>query len=807
MKTHAQVVVIGGGVVGCSVLYHLTKRGCKDAVLLERSELTAGSTWHAAGGMHTLNSDPTVARLQKYTIELYQEIEAISGQSCGVHLTGGLMLADNAERLEYLKILQGKARVMGNDCEIVSMADAQAMHPLFDPQYFIGALFDPLEGHVDPSGVTNAYAKAARIQGAEIYRHTKVESLTQTADGGWEISTDKGTIKAEKVVNAAGLWAREVGRMVGLELPVLAMEHHYLVTEAVDAIVQREQELPHALDFAGEIYTRQEQQGFLLGTYEKNAVPWSPKSTPWDFGHELLQPDFDRIGERLDTAFKHFPFLAEAGIKQTINGPFIFAPDGNPLVGPVTGLQNFYVACAVMAGFSQGGGVGLALANWIIDGDPGMDVFAMDVARFGAFATPEYTNLRAREFYGQRFSIPYPNEVRPAGRPLRRTPVYDRLRARNAVFGASYGLEHALYFAPSGEPATEQLSFKRSNAFPAVAAECQAVRSGVGLLEISNFAKYDISGPGAAAYLDRLLANRLPKTGRLTLSPMLKPDGKLMGDLTVACAHPEQFYIFGSGAYEGVHRRWFEQHLPQHPDQGSVQVRSLVSEWTGFAIAGPRARELLSRLVWDDVSNAAFPFLGFRSMFVGMAPCKVGRISFTGELGYEIWTTADFQLALYEALLDAGEALGLCHFGGYALNSLRLEKNFGGWLREFTPDFSPFEVGLGRFVNFNKADFIGREAALKAREHGGEKALIALVVDVRDNDAVTNEAVFHAGKVVGWVTSGGYGHTVGKSIALACVDKAAANAQDFHIELLGEQRPAQRIEAPLYDPSGRKMRS
>ena len=803
MKSHSQVVVIGGGVVGCSVLYHLTKLGCKDAVLLERSELTSGSTWHAAGGMHTLNSDPNVARLQKYTIELYQEIERISGQSCGVHLTGGLMLADNDERLEYLKILQGKARVMGNDCQTVSLSEAQAMHPLFDPKYFVGALYDPLEGHIDPSGVTNAYAKAARIQGAEIYRHTKVEALNQTADGGWEVITDKGTIQAEKVVNAAGLWAREVGRMVGLELPVLAMEHHYLLTEPVPEIYERETELPHALDFAGEIYTRQEQRGFLLGTYEKNAVPWSPKTTPWDFGHELLQPDFDRIGERLDTAFKHFPFLAEAGIKQTINGPFTFAPDGNPLVGPVRGLRNFYVACAVMAGFSQGGGVGLALANWIMDGNPGMDVFAMDVARFGAFATPQYTNARAREFYGLRFSIPYPNEVRPAGRPLRRTPVYDRLKAHNAVFGVGFGVEHALYFAPKNTDPAEQLSFRRSNAFPAVAEECHAVRSGVGLLEISNFAKYEISGPGAEAYLDKLLANRLPTTGRIALSPMLKLDGKLIGDLTVARAGPEIFYIFGSGAYEGVHRRWFEQHMPA----SGVQLRSLASEWTGFAIAGPKSRELLSRLVWDDVSNEAFPFLSFRGMFVGMAPCKVGRISFTGELGYEIWTPADYQLALYEALLEAGQDLNLHHFGGYALNSLRLEKNFGGWLREYTPDFSPFEVGLGRFVNFKKGDFIGREAALKAKEQGGDKALIALVVDVSDNDATGFEAVYHADQVVGWVTSGGYGHSVDKSIALACVPRAVAEAEAFQVELIGEKRPATRITEPLYDPSGDKMRS
>ncbi len=804
MKTHAQVVVIGGGVVGVSVLYHLTKLGWKDVVLVERAELTAGSTWHAAGGMHTLNSDPNVARLQKYTIELYREIEQRSGQSCGIHLTGGIMLADNEERLDYLRIMQGKARVQGNDgCRLISVDEARERHPLFDPQYFVGALYDPLEGHIDPYGVTHAYARSARLNGAEVYTHTRVTGLQSTADGGWDVETEQGTIRAEKVVNAGGLWAREVGRMVGLELPVLAIEHHYLVTETVPEIAARESELPHALDFAGEIYTRQEQKGFLLGTYEKNAVPWSPKDTPWDFAQELLPPDLDRIGARLEVAFQHFPFLADAGIKRTINGPFTFAPDGNPLVGPVQGRPNFYVACAVMAGFSQGGGVGLALANWMVHGDPGVDVYAMDVARFGPYATPAYTSARAREFYGLRFSIPYPNEVRPVGRPLRTSPVYDRLKSANAVFGVGYGLEAPLYFAAVGSEPTERLSFRRSNAFATVGEECRAVRTGVGLLEISNFARHHISGPQAAAWLDRMVANRLPPPGRLTLTPMLKHDGKLIGDLTVARATADSFYVFGSGAYEGIHRRWFEQ---QRPATG-VAIHSLASEWTGFAIAGPQSRELLGRLCWDDVSNAAFPFLAFRDMFLGMVPARVGRISFTGELGYEIWVPADYQRALYDALLDAGADLGLRHFGGYALNSLRLEKSFGGWLHEYTPVYDPFEAGLGRFVKLDKGDFIGRTAAQALRDTGPQRRLITLAVAAGDADAVADEPVYHEDQLIGWATSGGYGHTVGNSIALAYVPSELATVRDFAVEIVGERRPARRVEGPLYDPKGGRMRS
>ena len=422
MRSEARVVVIGGGVVGCSVLYHLTKLGWRDVVLLERDELTSGSTWHAAGGMHTINSDPNVAKLQAYTIRLYRELEAISGQSCGIHLTGGIMLAGTKERLDFLKTAHARGRLLGLESEFISMAEVRRRHPLIETSHFRGALFDANEGHVDPSGVTQAYAKSAQKGGAEVVRFTPVTGLQARPDGGWLVVTPKGSIKAEIVVNAGGLWAREVGRLVGLELPVLAMEHHYLVTEDLPEILARSEELPHAIDFEAEIYTRQEGKGLLLGTYEKACRPWSPQTTPADFGHELLTPDLDRIAPSLELAFAHFPPLERAGIKRVINGPFTFAPDGNPLVGPVPGLRNFYCACGVMAGFSQGGGVGLTLANWIVEGDPGMDVFAMDISRFGDFATRAYTNAKVRENYSRRFSITFPNEELPAARPQRTTP-------------------------------------------------------------------------------------------------------------------------------------------------------------------------------------------------------------------------------------------------------------------------------------------------------------------------------------------------------------------------------------------------
>ena len=519
MKAHVRVAVIGGGVVGCSVLYHLTKLGWSEVVLLERDELTSGSSWHAAGGMHTLNSDPNVAKLQDYTIRLYREIENISGQSCGIHLTGGIMLAGTPERLDFLKSAHGRGKVLGLDSEFISIAEAKRRHPLIEAGHFVGALFDPYEGHVDPAGVTHAYAKAARKAGAEIYRKTPVIELQPEADGGWRVITPAGEIRAEAVVNAGGLWAREVGRLVGLELPVLAMAHHYLVTEDVPEVVAHPGELPHCIDFEAEIYLRQEGQGLLLGTYEKDCRPWAEHTTPADFSHELLEPDLERIAPSLEVAFQHFPAVGRAGIKRVINGPFTFTPDGNPLVGPVPGLRNFYVACGVMAGFSQGGGVGLALAHWIVEGDPGIDVFAMDVARFGGFATRAYTNAKVRENYSRRFSITFPNEELPAARPLRTTPAYDRLNARGAVFGAAFGLEHALWFAPAGAPPHEVPTFRRSNAHEPVGRECRAVRAGVGILEIANYGKHEIAGPGAEAWLDRLLAGRLPGQGGVASRP------------------------------------------------------------------------------------------------------------------------------------------------------------------------------------------------------------------------------------------------------------------------------------------------
>jgi dimethylglycine dehydrogenase len=795
--------VVGGGVVGASVLYHLTKAGWKDVLLIERGELTCGSTWHAAGGMHTINGDPNVAKLQQYTINLYQEIERISGQSCGMHVTGGIMLAGTRERLDWLKMAKARGRYLGMELEIISVDEAARIFPLMNKEHFVGALYDPIEGHVDPYGVTHAYAKAAQLAGAQVVRHTRVTDLKPRADGTWDVITDHGNVHAEHVVNAGGLWAREVGRMVGLELPILAMEHQYLITEDIPDLKGQKEQL-HCIDFEGEIYTRQERGGMLLGTYERAGVPWSPRETPWEFTQSLLPNDLERIAPSLEVGFEHFPALGTAGIRKVVNGPFTFAPDGNPLVGPIRGLRNFWVACGVMAGFSQGGGVGLALSHWMVDGDPGADIWGMDVARYGDWATLAYTNAKVRENYSRRFRIRFPNEELGAARPLRTTPIYERLEESHAVFGDYCGLEHPLWFAPSAAEANEVVTFHRSNAHGHVAAECRAVRESVGLLEISNYGKFEVTGAGAEEWLSHVMANRVPQVGRIALTPMLNERGKLIGDFTMARLSHDRIFLICTYAAEDYYRRWFERHAPP----GGVGVRPCAMQYVGLSIAGPHSRALLQGLTAVDLSNAAFPFLSFRRIDVGMIPALVGRISFTGDLGYEIWVTSEYQRSLYDLLVGAGAEYGLRLFGGRALNTLRLEKSFGTWAREYRPIYGPYEAGLGRFVDLRKDSFIGRAAALEERSSGGKLRLVSFTVEARDADASGDEPIWHDGKVIGWVTSGAFGHSVQRSLALGYVPKEYAElGSGFEIEILGELCKATRQAAAAFDPDGSRMRA
>ncbi|MFA3915398.1 GcvT family protein [Ruegeria hyattellae] len=804
MKTTTRVAVIGGGVVGCSVLYHLTKLGWSDVMLLERSELTSGSTWHAAGGFHTLNGDTNMAALQGYTIRLYKELEEITGMSCGLHHVGGVTLADNQDRFDMLLAERAKHRFMGLETEIVGPDEIRKIAPVTNMDGILGALYDPLDGHLDPSGTTHAYAKAARMGGASIETHCMVRETNQRPDGSWHVVTDKGTINAEHVVNAGGLWAREVGAMAGIYFPLHPMEHQYIVTDnipEIEAIVDGGGEHPHVMDPAGESYLRQEGRGLCIGFYEQPCKPWAVDGTPWEFGHELLPDNFDKITDSIEFAYKRFPVLAEAGVKSVIHGPFTFAPDGNPLVGPVPGMRNYWSACGVMAGFSQGGGVGLSLAQWMIEGEPERDIFAMDVARFGDWISPGYTRPKVIENYQKRFSVSYPNEELPAARPNRTTPMYDIFSDLGAVWGQQYGLEVANYFAQGAEPAYETPSFRRSDAFDATAREVRAVRAGVGINEVHNFGKYRIRGDGARAWLDRIMAGRVPQPGRLSLTPMLSPKGRLIGDFTISCLNERDFRLTASYGAQAFHMRWFRQH-----EMDGVNIDNITDTCNGFQIAGPRARDVLAACTRDDVTSLRF--LDVRRMVIGMTDCIVQRVSYTGDLGYEIYCDPMAQRQLWWTLWQAGQDHGITPFGMRAMMSLRLDRFFGSWMAEFSPDYTAAETGLDRFISFGKdADYIGRTAAETERKAGPARRLCAFEVAAQDADVHGYEPIWLEGAVVGFCTSGGYSHHAETSIALGFLpSERVAAGLAVEIEILGQMCKARVLKRPLFDPDGTRLR-
>jgi len=802
METHAKVVIIGGGVVGCSILFHLAKFGLKDCILLERKELTSGSSWHAAGNVHVISNDPNISRLMAYTIRLYKEIEETSGHSTGFKPSGGFYLASNEVWDDYLKRERSKARYMGLDQEFISLEEVAKLNPLIDPKRYISALWDPIDAEVDPSGVTYAFAKAAKVHGGKYYTNTVVKDTKQKPDGTWDVITDKGNINAEIVINAGGLWAREVGQMAGINLPVQPMEHHYLITEAIPEIeaMSEGKRLPVGTDFEGNIYFRQEGKGMLLGTYEPKSTPWKVEGTPMNFGHELLEPKLDNIQDRLAIGFKRMPALEKAGIKNIVNGPFTFGPDGSPLIGPVPSLKNYWVAVGVMAGFCQGGGVGKCIAEWIIDGEPSIDVWAMDVARFGNYASPQYGTVKSSENYERRFIMTFPNETLPKGRKQKTTSLYDRFVSMGAVMGDSFGLESVLWFANDLKDAYEEPTIKRSRSHEYVSKEVKNVRENVGVTEIANFSKHEFQGSDARKFLDYVLAGRIPKPGRICLNPMLTPKGKLYGDLTVACLNDNKFIAFGSGAVQEMHRRWFESHLKNF----NVVYKNRSDDFHGLALSGPKSRDLLQKLVRENISNENFKFRDVKEMYVAGVPAIINRISFTGELGFEIYVAPHFQLKLYEEMEDVGKEFKLKPFGGRALMSMRLEKNWGAWTLDFRPDFTAKESGLDFFIDWNK-DFIGKDSAKK---DNSKLKLTPLIIETEDIDVTNNEAVVKDGKSIGYITSGGFAHYVKKSIAYSYLDEEILKMNEkFQVEINGNFYNSTIIKEPLYDPLGIKMRS
>lgn len=805
MKTHAQAVVIGGGLIGCSVLYHLAKLGWTDSILIERDELTSGSTWHAAAGIHGLHDNNNVTRIQNYTMNLYKELEKETDQGCGVFQPGSLYLAQTAEREHQLRLQEAKARLFGLEFYEVSHEQAQEMHPLAQFDDIRCIMYEPAGGNVDPSGVTYAYAAGARAMGATIERFCPVIGTEQQPDGSWIVRTEKVDIHTQWVVNAAGLWGREVAAMAGLTLPLQPTEHQYFVTEAIPEVEAIGRRLPSIADRDGEYYFRQEGNGLLIGAYEKDMKFWAENGTPLDFAHDLFPDDLDRIMENVIRATERVPVAATAGVKRVINGPMIWSPDANALWGPVPELKNYFLVGGIIPGFSQSGGLGLLAAQWMINGEPQYDMFAWDMARFGEWADKRFTKARVEDAYTHRFKIHFPNEERSAGRPARIRPAYKLQKEMGCVHGLNCGWEHPLWFADTPD-FEETTGFTRQNWWGPVGREARMLRDHVGVIDISNFANYVIKGPGAHDWLDGLVANHVPtEVGRSCLTPLISVLGGVAGDFTITKVADDEYMMIGSGMAERYHQRFFN--MVDLPKGTTFEVAT--DRIAGFNVAGPKSRELLQRLTNTDLSNEAFRFMHSRTIEVAGVTALAIRVSFTGDLGWELHCAEADQLQLYTALLQAAKDLEGGPVGSRALGSLRIEKGYGSWGREYSQEYWPQEVGLDGLVKLDK-EFLNKAAYLKIKDKVPRTLLSALEIEVtHDADASGGEPIFTPdGRAVGFVTSGAYGYFVDKSIALGTVNPEMARPGDpVEVFILGKPHAARILDQAPFDPKGQRLRA
>ena len=804
-QTTARVVVIGGGVVGCSILYHLAKAGWQDVVLLERQELTSGSSWHAAGSLYCLTTPFNASVLQKYSFDLYPQLETESGQDCGFHRTGELWLAQSEEQYKAHKLIRSQGLRNGIHAEFISMEEAAALSPILNTKGLKSVMYEADAGYCDPASVTHAFAKAARRLGAKVYRHAEVLKTNRLANGEWQVVTGQGTIQAEFLVNAAGLWGREVAALAGIQLPLVPVEHHYLVTEQIPQIAQMREELPSLSIDEANVYARQEANGLLVGAYESNCRLWSEYETPKDFGHELLPDDVSRMEENFAVAVERLPCLAEAGIKSIINGPMIFSPDLGPLIGPYPGLTNYFCANGVMTGFNQGGGIGKVLAEWIINGDPGMDMSFWHVGRFGDYADHEYTTARAKFYYEHRSTFMYPYEEFDIGRPVRKRPIYEMQKKSGAVFGEYAGWEDPLYFASENNQQQPQYCFEQVSWFDELAREVACVHEKVGLFDYSSFAKYKIEGSESADWLSSILAGKVPeKIGKTTLSPMLNHRGQIMADFTVSCLAEDQYFLVGAGAMQAIHYGLFIKHNPP----ASVTIKNLTDEWCAFHIAGPHAGELLARVSEQNTSLETFPFLTNVIWPISSSNnVIIIRVSFTGESGFEMYFPQHCQLSVYQDLLQAGKALGLKQVGSHALMSMRLEKGFPSWGLELSSDYYPQDCGMQRFVDMSKSDFIGKKALLENSQADPIESLVTIEINARERQAFGGEAIYFEGNLAGYITSGGYGYRIKKNLALGYVATDLLNKSGhFEVELIGGCYPVKLLQRSPFDPKNVLMR-
>ncbi|MGD0186720.1 MAG: FAD-dependent oxidoreductase [Roseiarcus sp.] len=836
MRTHARAVVVGGGVVGVSTLYHLVKKGWSDSVLLERKELTSGSTWHAAGLLPLFNLSYSVGQIHKYSVALYQRLNEETGLDVGLRTVSNIRLARTRDRMDEYHYYAGVAATIGGvEVKFLKPAEVKDIWPLCNVEGIVGAIQHPEDGYIQPADLTQALARAARNGGGEINRQTCVVAIERLASGEWKVVTDKGEIVCEHVVSASGNFARQTGRMVGLNVPVIPVQHQYIVTEPHPAIQARKArglpEMGVLRESDSSWYMREEAGGLLLGPYEIGAPACYVDGPSADSEYELFQEDLDRLTPYIETAIARVPAFGEVGIKKVYNGAIAYTPDGSPIVGPAPGLRNFWLNEGHSFGVTAAGGAGWQLAEWMVEGEPSVDMLGVDPRRFGPYAQAGYLREKNEEAYSRVFTVHYPDEERVACRPLRQTPCYGRMRDLGAVFGSVYGWERPNWFAPSGygldaadlakpdvllndnhppvaagERPREKWSFRRSNYFAFVGAECRNVHDNVGLQDMSAFAKFEVSGPGASAWLDSILTNRIPKAiGRVTLTYLLTRQGGVRAEFTVTKVGPERFYLVSAGALESHD---FDSLQKVAPTDGGVRIDKVTTQYGVLVLAGPRSRDVLAKVADIDVTNKGFPWLTARPMSIGAAGLLALRVNFVGELGYEFHHPIEMQNYVFDRLMSAGAEFGVKPFGIRAMDSLRLEKSYKLVGRELSIEYAALESGLERFVDLSKGDFLGRDVLLAWRDKGFSNRLVTLEVKgVTDADARGSEPVTRGGVSVGRTTSGGYGWRTGKSLALAMVSPdCAVPGSELEIRILGKPHRAIVVADSPFDPENQALR-
>ena len=805
MKTNARVVVVGGGMMGASLLYHLALEGCTDTVLVEKNELTSGSTWHAAGQCPSITGSYNLAKIHAYSNRLYPTLEGLTGQAVSWHACGGLRLANNAAELSWLKFVHGYSKSIGFRMDLVGLDEIKRLNPFLTTDNVIAAAWTQDDGHGDPSGLCQALGKGARDLGATVMRHTRVLDIRPRAGGEWEVVTDKGSIVAEMVVNAAGCYARQVANMVGADAPITNMQHHYVVTHPIPAFMERTQEIPVMRDSYMSGYFRQEQKSGLMGVYENEGLTeaWAPRGHPeWEAANELFPDDLDRIAPWLERAIERMPIFGEVGIRRVINGAIPHTPDGAPLLGPAAGLRNFWLCCGTSFGIAQGGGCGKYLAQWMLHGDAEINMTEFDPRRFGAFADLKYVRDKVFLDYRTTFTTRLPGEEEPDGRPSKTSALYEKLKSRGAVHGETFGWERPKWFSPDGQ--SEQYSYARNNVFGIVGAEVAAVHERVGLLDLSGFAKYDISGPDAEIFLNRVCANQMPRQpGGIVLAHLLSAGGRIQGEMTISRLGEDRFYALSAATAELRDADWLTQSLRQGE---AVRIANVTQERGVLVLSGPRSREVLAQLTDADLGNEAFRWLRAREIEIAGQAVRALRVSYVGELGWELHAPRHALPALYDALWQAGQRFGIANYGLYAVNSMRIEKGYKAWSSELTNELNMLEADMPRFINFKKTDFTGKAATLA--EPPRPFKIVYVEIAATDTDARGGEPILVEDRCVGLITSGGYGHRVKKSLAFASVDTAfTAPDSRFEVLLQGERRAALVLGEPAFDADNIRMRA